>query len=103
MFADRAVEVGGWEASTALWLVSAIGISNTLARVGCGVLSSLPGVNALLINNLSLTLGGLGTALSGLSLLAAYQFSYCFVFGLAIGTAARASSTPSRRSLQPSD
>ncbi|XP_026275470.1 monocarboxylate transporter 10 isoform X2 [Frankliniella occidentalis] len=79
----RAVE-GKWEESSALWLVPSIGISNTVARVACGVLSSMPGVNALLINNVSLTLGGVGTMLSGLSLTAAYQFSYTTVFGLAI-------------------
>ncbi|KAK3925719.1 Monocarboxylate transporter 12-B [Frankliniella fusca] len=80
---DRAVE-GEWKESSAVWLVPSIGISNTLARVACGVLSSMPGVNALLINNVSLTLGGVGTVISGLSLATAYQFSYTTVFGIAI-------------------
>ncbi|KAJ1532206.1 hypothetical protein ONE63_000826 [Megalurothrips usitatus] len=81
--AERA-EANQWSNTTAMWLVPSIGVSNTIARVACGVLSSMPGVNALLINNISLTLGGLGTALSGLSYLMWYQYSYTFVFGIAI-------------------
>jgi len=84
LFADRAVQ-GQMEQSTAVWLVSAIGIANTIGRVVCGMVTSMPSVNALLINNVSLTLGGLGTMLSGLSLSAGYQFTYSCVFGIAAG------------------
>lgn len=74
-----------WDKSSAVWLVPSIGISNTLARVACGVLSSMPGVDALLINNVALTLGGLTTMVSGLYFDAWYQFTYTTAFGIACG------------------
>jgi MFS family permease len=80
---DRA-EVSGMETSKSVWLVSTIGITNTIGRVVCGVVSSLPGVDALLINNAALTIGGLVTIISGLSLSFGYQIFYSTVFGLAI-------------------
>lgn len=71
--------------STASWLLESIGVTNTLGRVACGILTSFPGVNALLLNNIALTVGGIATITSGLSFTAAYQFSYCGIFGLSIG------------------
>lgn len=70
--------------ATAVWLVSAVGIANTVGRVLCGVLSSFPKVNALFVNNAALTLGGVATLFSGFSMSESYQFTYCVVFGLAI-------------------
>lgn len=71
--------------STASWLVESIGVTNTLGRIICGILTSFPGVNALLLNNVALTVGGIATIVSGLSFSPAYQFSYCGIFGLSIG------------------
>jgi hypothetical protein len=68
-----------------IWLVSTIGITNTIGRVACGVVSSLPGVDALFINNMALTIGGIATILSGVSLSFGYQIFYSSVFGLAMG------------------
>lgn len=79
----RAVASGVNEA-TAIWLVSAIGIANTVGRVLCGVLSSFPKVNALFVNNAALTLGGVATLFSGFSMSESYQFTYCVIFGLSI-------------------
>lgn len=79
----RAIAFGVNEA-TAVWLISAIGIANTVGRVLCGVLSSFPKVNALFVNNAALTLGGVATLFSGFSMSESYQFTYCVVFGLAI-------------------
>lgn len=62
-----------------------VGITNTIGRILCGILSSFPGANALLINNFALTLGGIATILSGLSLSAPYQFTYSVLFGFATG------------------
>lgn len=84
LFLDRAIQ-GGMEASEAAWLVSAVGVSNTVGRVICGVLSSCPGIDALLINNIALTLGGIATMASSLSLTPAYQFSYSAAFGFTLG------------------
>lgn len=80
---DRALK-SGLDKITAVWLVSSIGIANTIGRVLCGIISSLPGVNALFVTNAALTIGGLATILSGISLSAEYQFFYTVVFGLAI-------------------
>lgn len=80
---DRAV-TSGLDTTTAVWLISAIGIANTIGRVVCGVVSSLPGINALFLTNVALTIGGIATMLSGLSLSEEYQFFYTAVFGLCI-------------------
>lgn len=80
---DRAV--AGMKEDTAAYTVAAIGISNTIARIVCGVLSSFKGVNALYLNNVAITIGGIATMLSGLYLTEAYQFTYAAIFGIAIG------------------
>ncbi|KAJ6647545.1 Monocarboxylate transporter 1, partial [Pseudolycoriella hygida] len=79
---DRGVQK--MEPETAAFTVAAIGISNTVARIACGVLSSFKGVNALYLNNIAITLGGVATIISGLSLTEAYQFTYASIFGVAI-------------------
>jgi len=56
MFADRALD-SGMEASLAVFLVSSIGITNTVGRILCGLISSVPGINALVVNNIALTFG----------------------------------------------
>jgi hypothetical protein len=73
------------EPTMAIWLVSTIGITNTIGRVVCGLVSSLPGADALFINNIALTVGGIATILSGISLSFGYQVFYSCVFGLAMG------------------
>lgn len=82
---DRATKTGGMEESTAAFTVAAIGISNTVARIVCGVLSSFKGVNALYLNNIAITLGGVATMASGAYLSETYQFTYAAIFGVAIG------------------
>ncbi|XP_032667087.1 monocarboxylate transporter 12 isoform X1 [Odontomachus brunneus] len=72
------------DASTAMFLVSVIGIGNTIGRIVCGLASSLPGVNALVVNNVFISIGGLLTIFSGLSLTEGYQFFYAAGFGLSI-------------------
>lgn len=67
-----------------MFLVSVIGIGNTIGRIVCGLASSLPGVNALVVNNTFISVGGLVTIFSGLSLSEGYQFFYAASFGLSI-------------------
>ncbi|KAL1131599.1 hypothetical protein AAG570_011213 [Ranatra chinensis] len=81
--ADRAV-LSGIDPSMAVWIVSSIGITNTLGRIVCGAVTGLPGMNALVINNVALTVGGIATMLSGLSQDKSYQFTYAIVFGMSI-------------------
>ncbi|XP_060523862.1 monocarboxylate transporter 12 [Cylas formicarius] len=80
---DRARD-NSMDQQTAVFLVSSIGIANTIGRVLCGLLSSFPGVNALLVTNIALTLGGVATIFSGVSLTPGYQFFYTAIFGLSI-------------------
>ncbi|KAG5866395.1 hypothetical protein JTB14_026452 [Gonioctena quinquepunctata] len=74
------------DAMTSVWLVSSIGIANTIGRMMYGIVTSFPGMNALVINNIALTIGGLATMLSGVSTSVEYQFFYSVVFGLAISS-----------------
>lgn len=69
----------------AAWLLSAVGVTNTIGRVICGILSSCPSMDALLINNVAITLGGIATMASSISLSAAYQFSFSAIFGFTLG------------------
>lgn len=84
MFLTQRALGNGMEESYAMWLVSAIGVSNTIGRVVCGLMSSHPKVNTLWVNNIAITIGGLVTILSGLSSSVFYQFLYSGSFGLAI-------------------
>lgn len=70
---------------TAVWLISVLGIANTVGRVGFGVLSSIPRMNAVVISNVALTVCGICTAISGLSRSVEYQFLYASAFGVTIG------------------
>lgn len=81
---SRAAE-NGWDKNDGAFLISAIGISNTVARILCGFLSSLESVDANLLSNIAITLGGVTTILSGFAITPFVQFSYALVFGLAIG------------------
>lgn len=83
IFADRAIKAN-MDASTAMFLVSVIGIGNTIGRIVCGLASSFPGVNALIVNNMFISVGGLVTIFSGISLTEGYQFFYAASFGLSI-------------------
>lgn len=81
---QRAVDNHANESSSD-WLVSAIGVSNIVGRIMCGLMSSMPKVSPLWLNNIALSLGGIATMLSGLCYHDAYQFGYTAVFGLAVG------------------
>lgn len=78
-------KAGGMSESDTKWLLSVIGICNMLTRIICGILASNTSVNVLWINNITLTLGGVSTLLSGLVLTPLYQYTYCCCFGIAIG------------------
>ena len=68
---------------TAAFFVSSIGISNTIARIVFGWLSSFEGINALHLNNIFITIGGLATMFSGNFMGIASQYVYTAIFGLA--------------------
>lgn len=80
---DRATS-NGMDEGYASFTISVIGISNTIARIICGLLSSF-NINALYLNNVTITIGGVATILSGYAFTTLYQFSYAATFGVAIG------------------
>lgn len=76
----------GIDEGKAAWLLSAIGIANTLGRVVFGFLADLRWVNRLMLYNTALTICGVATALSpfvggNYELLMVYSA----VFGIFIG------------------
>lgn len=76
----------GMERNAAVWLVSTTGMTNTLGRVICGWISSYESVDPILVNNVSLTFGGLYTVI--LPLLPYSVFSYYLyasLFGFSMG------------------
>lgn len=85
MFINERAKKGGMDSDPAAFIISVIGISNTVARIACGMLSSVKGMNPLYINNIFITIGGLATIFSGYSLSQGFQFIYAAIFGLAIG------------------
>lgn len=85
MFINERAKKGGMDEDPAAFIISAIGISNTVARIACGMLSSVKGMNPLYINNVFITIGGVATIFSGYSLSQEFQFTYAAIFGLAIG------------------
>jgi len=84
MYMKERATLNGMDSELAVWLISAIGIANTIGRVVSGLFSSLPSVNVLLVNNIAISIGGIATILSDLSSSVEYQFFYATVFGLSI-------------------
>lgn len=74
----------GVDKDKAAFLLSVIGIANTVGRVLCGWVSDFPQVKAIHLNNCSLILAG-GTTIA-LPFMKDYavQVVYCTIFGLAI-------------------
>ncbi|VVC24375.1 Major facilitator superfamily,Major facilitator superfamily domain [Cinara cedri] len=90
---EKAVSMG-MEKNMAVWLVSTIGITNTLGRVICGWISSYDSVDPIMVNNVSLTFGGMYTVI--LPLLPYSVFSYYLyasLFGLSMACFASLRST----------
>lgn len=79
---DRA-KVGDIDADTAVFLVSSIGVFNTIARIVFGWLSSLEGINALHLNNIFIFVGGIATMFSGMFMQVPAQYAYTAIFGMA--------------------
>ncbi|XP_055916153.1 uncharacterized protein LOC129948997 [Eupeodes corollae] len=84
IFVARRAKVAGMDNKTALFIVSAIGISNTFARIGCGLLSSFDGISPLYLNNIAITAGGLATIFSGHLINDTTQFIFAALFGICV-------------------
>ena len=62
---DRAILLG-YDADSAAYLLSLIGLANIVTRVTCGLIADHPRVDPLTLNNIALTIGGLALSVSTL-------------------------------------
>lgn len=81
---DHAIEMG-LTSQQGAFLISIIGIANTVARVLCGFVSDLKWVDCLLLNNLALIMAGGSTILCPLYVNYGLLAAYSVVFGAGIG------------------
>ncbi|GFU45314.1 monocarboxylate transporter 12 [Nephila pilipes] len=82
---DRVTDMRLTSEEDASFLLSIIGISNTIGRVTLGYLSDRSCVNRLWIYNVSLLICGLSTALSCYALDYSLMAAYCATFGATAG------------------
>lgn len=76
----------GMDKELAMWLVSTTGITNTIGRVCSGLISSFESVDPILVNNVSLTFGGLYTILLPMLPYSVYSYyAYVSLFGFSMG------------------
>ena len=76
----------GIDEASAAWLLSAIGIANTIGRVVFGFMADLRWVNRLMLYNTALTICGVATALSPfVGGNYALLMTYAAIFGIFIG------------------
>jgi hypothetical protein len=80
----RGVDRGLSEQESA-WLISAVGISNTIGRVVFGYIADFKFVNRLMMYNTALVLCGLASIFSFLCFNFMLLLLYSFIFGLLIG------------------
>lgn len=82
---EKAISMG-MDRKMAVWLVSTIGLTNTFGRVICGWISSYESVDAIVLNNVSLTFGGLYTVLLPfLPYSMVSYYLYASLFGFSMG------------------
>uniref|UniRef100_T1IHA6 Major facilitator superfamily (MFS) profile domain-containing protein n=1 Tax=Strigamia maritima TaxID=126957 RepID=T1IHA6_STRMM len=80
---DYAISTGRTKVE-ASYLISVIGITNTVGRLICGWVTDRPNVKALHINNSALLVSGIATALVPFCVTYEVQIVYCVIFGSAI-------------------
>lgn len=79
---DRAID-GNIPEDKAFWLLSAIGAANTVGRIISGILPSLTNIKVIEYSYFCISVAGLMTILSGLSMRVEYQFAYACIYGIA--------------------
>ena len=81
---DRAVHLGV-DQKDASFLLSVVGIANTLGRICLGYISDRPWINRLYLYNISLSICGISMGLSNLWGSYSAQAFFCAVFGITSG------------------
>lgn len=82
IYITHRAKLSGIDENIAVYLVSSIGVFNTVARIVCGWASSLENINALHLNNFFIAAGGLATMFSGFLPSIGGQFAYTAIFGV---------------------
>ena len=81
---DCALKIG-IPISTATFLLSVIGIANTVGRILVGWVSDQPWADSLIIHNVALIIGGIATAIVPYLPNYVLLCVYCALFGFSIG------------------
>ena len=81
---DRAIHLGV-DQKDASFLLSVVGIANTLGRICLGYISDRPWINRLYLYNISLSICGISMGLSNLWGSYSAQAFFCAVFGITSG------------------
>jgi len=82
---DFAIKSTGVKEGTATKLISIIGGANTAGRIVSGYIADRPTINVLFLNNASLTILGLSTAMVPFLSTYVQLIVFSVVFGLAMG------------------
>ncbi|KPJ17130.1 Monocarboxylate transporter 5 [Papilio machaon] len=76
--------LNGVEPSQASFLLSIIGITNTIGRIACGAVADMPRVDALLLNNICLVIATISVALTPFCSSYGSYVAVAIAFGIAI-------------------
>ncbi|XP_068617386.1 monocarboxylate transporter 14 isoform X2 [Battus philenor] len=76
--------LNGVEPSQASFLLSIIGITNTIGRIACGAVADLPRVDSLLLNNICLVIATISVALTPFCYSYGTYVAVAIAFGIAI-------------------
>lgn len=79
-----AAQVDGIDQSSASFLISIIGITNTFGRIACGYVADFPWVNSLFLNNICLVISTLSVGLTPFCSSYESYIVMSFFFGLAV-------------------
>lgn len=85
IYLPACAQEAGIDENSSAFLVSVIGITNTIGRIVFGWLADRPWVNRLMLYNTALVICGVATALSPLNNSLSYLQGYAAVFGAFIG------------------
>lgn len=75
----------GIDQNSASFLISIIGITNTVGRIVCGYVADFPKVDALFLNNICLVISTIAVALTPFCSSYASYVVMAVAFGIAIG------------------
>ncbi|XP_017781840.1 PREDICTED: monocarboxylate transporter 3 isoform X2 [Nicrophorus vespilloides] len=84
VFLVNAAKLDGIDTNSASFLLSIIGITNTVGRIACGFFADFPQVNALFVNNICLVISTIAVAVTPLCHTYGAYITMSIFFGLAI-------------------